>query len=253
MNGNLPIDYVEDGKDTFVYQNVESWGECWTERMWTQFRKWYNNTPDHDFTKVDMPEYMKNWKKAWSKFYMAFQIETGRFFIYPSISHTTCFSEAGEHGNNSSIGQVVILSGRKEYNLQDFNKLSKYDIFGNNLQIYDSLNMTYKELCIDMHGSRDNVYNCRYILSPYKYPYKIVKEYALSLRPIELNVLYNLEGSGLFLYDTEGNTGHARHSQLPLSLVYYHIRQFNVRVLYKYVLSYTKDHLKSSFKKKFCK
>ena len=32
--------------------------------------------------------------------------------------------------------------------------------------------------------------------------YKIIRSYALCMRPIELNVKYNLEGNGLFLYDT---------------------------------------------------
>ncbi len=250
MDGNLPIDYVQDGKDTFAYQNVESWGECWTERMWNQFREWYNDTPDHDFTNVDMPENMKNWKKAWSKYYMAYQIETGKYFVYPSVSHTTCFSEAGEHGNTSSIGQVVLQSEFKKYNLQDFDNLSKYDIYGNNLQLFEWLKMSPTELCLDMHGHRDNIFNCRYILSPYKYPYKVIKEYALSLRPIELNVLYNVDGKGLFLYDTEGKMGGIREAQVPLSLIYYHIRQISIHALYRYVISYTKDNLGSKIKKK---
>ena len=251
MDGNLPIDYVQDGKDTFAYQNVESWGECWTERMWNQFREWYNDTPDHDFSNVDMPEHMKNWKKAWSKYYMAFQIETGRFFIYPSVSYTTCFSEAGEHGKTSSIGQVVLQSECKEYNLQEFDTLSKYDIYGNNLQLFECLKMSPLDLCIDMYGHRDNIHNCRYILSPYTYPYKVIKEYALSLRPIELNVLYDVEGNGLFLYDTEGRTEGRRAPQAPLSLIYYHIRQISIHALYRYVISYTKDNIGSTIRKKF--
>lgn len=249
MDGNLPIDYVQDGKDTFAYQNVESWGECWTERMWNQFKEWYDDTPNHDFSKVDMPEHMKNWKKAWSKYYMAFQIETGRFFIYPSVSHTTCFSEAGEHGKTSSIGQVVIQSDIKDYNLQDFENLSKYDIYGNNLQIYEWIKMSPTELCLDFYGHRNDISNCRFILSPYKYPYKVIKEYALSLRPIELNVLYNVDGNGIYLYDTEGKTGGRRNAKVPLSLIYYHIRQISIHALFRYVLSYTKDNIGSKIKK----
>lgn len=250
MDGNLPIDYVQDGRDTFAYQNVESWGECWTERMWKQFREWYNDTTDHNFSNVDMPEHMKKWKKAWSKYYMAFQIETGRFFIYPSVSHTTCFSEAGEHGKASSIGQVVLQSEYRDYNLQDFDNLSKYDIYGNNLQIYDWIKMSPSELCLNMHGHRDNILNCRFILSPYKYHYKVIKEYALSLRPIELNILYNVGGNGLYLYDTEGSTREKREATIPLSLIYYHIRQFNIHILYRYVICYTKDNIGSFIKKK---
>lgn len=243
MDGNLPIDYVQDGKDTFAYQNVESWGECWTERMWKQFREWYNDTPDHDFSKVDMPEYMKNWKKAWSKYYMAFQIETGRYFIYPSVSHTTCFSEAGEHGFASTIGQTVLLSGEKEYVLKTFEKLTKYDIYGTNHDVYEWMKMTEEELCVDFNGTNSNNKHCRYILSPYNYPYKVVKEFALSLRPIELNVKYDLLGKGLYLYDTENDNDRTVGKEYTTILAYYHIRQFNIRSLYKYIYSYTKESL----------
>ena len=240
MDRNLPIDYVFDGNDTFAYQNVESWGECWTERMWNEFREWYGNTPEHDFSNVDMPTFIKGWKKAWSKFYMAFQIETGRYFVYPSISHTTCFSEAGVHGNTSSIGQTVLLSGKKHYELKPFDELTRYDIYGTNYDVYQWLGLTEDELCVDFNGYHDNTNKCRYILSPYKYPFKVVKEFALSLRPIELNVKYALLGSGLFLYDTENNDDKLAERKYPVSLAYYHIRQFNIRVLYKYVFSYTK-------------
>lgn len=252
MDRNLPIDYVADGNDVFVYQNVESWGQCWTARMWDEFRKWYNDTSAHDFTNVNMPSFMKAWKKAWSKFYMAFQIETGRYFIYPNVSLTTCFSEAGEHGNTSNIGQSVLLSGEKKYTFRPFDELTCYDIYGTNRDVYKWVGLTNNELCVDFNGTHDNTNNCRYILSPYSYPYKIIKEYALSMRPIELNVKYQLEGKGLFLYDIEGREDKAMRKTYPVSLSYYHIRQMNIRALYTYLSSYTKrklvEKLRSAFK-----
>lgn len=243
MDRNLPIDYVVDGNDTFAYQNVESWGQCWTERMWNEFREWYNGTPEHDLTSVDMPSYMKAWKKAWSKFYMAFQIETGRYFVYPSVSLTTCFSEAGVHGNTSSIGQTVLLSGKKSFVLQPFDELTCYDIYGTNRAVYQWIGLSEDELCVDFNGTRDNDHNARYILSPYQYPYKVLKEFALSLRPIELNVKYALEGHGLFLYDTQRTDNKKGGKEYPVSLAYYHIRQFNIHALYKYVRAYTKEKI----------
>lgn len=243
MDGNLPIDFIQDGKDTFAYQNVESWGQCWTERMWCAFREWYSDTHEHDFSNIDMPVFIKNWEKAWSKFYMAFQVETGRFFIYPSVSLTTCFSEAGVHGNNSSIGQTVLLSGRKKYNFESFDSITKYDIYGSNEAIYGWLGLSPKELCINLRGYNNNNKGCRYMLSPYKYPYKICKRFSLSLRPIELNVKYGVEGDGLFLYDTNNDFSKLQQKSFPISLAYYYIRQFNVRILAMYVISYVKDKL----------
>lgn len=251
MDGNLPIDYIQDGQDVFAYQNVESWGECWTERMWCQFREWYRETPDHDFSKIDMPEHMKNWKKAWSKFYMAFQIETGRYFIYPSISLTTCFSEAGEHGITSSIGQVNLLSGPKRYLFDDFDNLTQYDIYGTNKNVYKWVGLDENELCVDFHGTNDNLKGRRYILSPYSYNCHIVKQYPLSLRPIELNVICADLGNGICLYDTHKRHGGSLKRGFPLTLAYYYVRQFNVKVLLKYSFSYLKSRLSDKIKSRF--
>ena len=248
MDGNLPIDYIQDGNGSFAYQNVESWGQCWTQQMWKAFRNWYDSNSETDFSNIDMPVYMKNWKKAWSKFYMAFQIQENRYFIYPSVSYTTCFSEAGEHGITSSIGQSVLASGYNGVILKSFDELSKYDIYGANEAIYKWIGISKEELCIDLRGNNDNNYHKRYILSPYHYSYKIVKEYALSLRPIELNVKYNVEGRGLFLYEVDDSTREDRKT-LPIALAYYYIRQFNVKVLAKYVFSYTKLRVIQKLKK----
>lgn len=239
MDGNLPIDYIQDGNGSFAYQNVESWGQCWTQQMWNAFRNWYDSNSETDFSNIDMPVYMKNWKKAWSKFYMAFQIQENRYFIYPSVSYTTCFSEAGEHGITSSIGQSVLASGYNGAILKGFDDLSKYDIYGANEAIYLWLGLSKDELCIDLRGNNDNSKQKRYVLSPYHYSNKVEKEFALSLRPIELNVKYNVEGRGLYLYNAIDGAKAVRKG-FPMALAYYYIRQFNVKVLAKYVFSYTK-------------
>ena len=105
------------------------------------------------------------------------------------------------------------------------------------------MKMTEEELCVDFNGTNSNNKHCRYILSPYNYPYKVVKEFALSLRPIELNVKYDLLGKGLYLYDTENDNDRTVGKEYTTILAYYHIRQFNIRSLYKYIYSYTKESL----------
>lgn len=248
MDGNLPIDFIQDGNDTFAYQNVESWGQCWTSQMWEPFRAWYNVNCKTDFSDIDMPVFIKSWKKAWSKFYIAYQIKNNRYFVYPSVSFTTCFSEAGEHGITSSIGQSVLASGYRQLVLKDFDELSKYDIYGANESIYEWLGKGKEDVCVDLRGYNDNVTDKRYVLSPYPYPYKIIMEFALSLRPIELNVKYNVEGKGLFLYDTSVRKNAVR-KKFPIALAYYYIRQFNVKVLARYVFSYTKLRVNQKIKK----
>lgn len=242
MDGSIPIEYIRDCSDVFAIQAVASWGECWSARMWKEFRNWYNIQENQILDNVDMQSYVKNYKKAWSKFFWAYMISNDKYFIYPSISLTTCFSEAGVHGGTSTIGQVVLLSCNRRFSFPQFDKLTKYDTYNTNKEIYTWIGLDEKDLCVDFRGDNDNIKNARYILSPYKYPYKVIKSYGLYLKPIELNIKYNIEGSGIVLYDTEGEIVRIK-KKIPLSLISYYLRQFNVRALLAYLLFYVKNKL----------
>lgn len=241
---NYPIEFEQDGNDVFAYQTVESWGECWTESMWKGFREWYNDTQNHDFSTVDMPEFMKNWKKAWSKFYMAYQIENNKYFIYPSVSYTTCFADAGVHGGESSVGQVLLSTGKRNYKMPEFEKLTKYDIYGTNDKVYKWIRIERKDLCIDFYGLHDSYKDYKYLLTPYKYTsFKLCKAFALSLHPIELNVKFNIEGMGLYLYDLNTDTEIMYKKNVTSLLANYMVGGFNIYVLIKYVIIFIKGNL----------
>lgn len=239
---NFPIEFEQDGNDVFAYQTVESWGECWTENMWNGFREWYNDTPEHDFSTVDMPNFMKNWKKAWSKFYMAYQIENNKYFIYPSVSYTTCFADAGVHGGESSVGQVLLSTGKRHYTMPDFDTLSRYDIYGTNDKVYQWIGLNRKDLCVDFYDLHDKYDGFKYLLTPYKIPsFKMIRAFALSLHPIELNVKYCIEGNGLFLYEIEDSL--KTKKIITSLLVNYMVSGLNIYILYKYILKFTKNNL----------
>lgn len=58
------------------------------------------------------------------------------------------------------------------------------------------------ELCIDMFGQKRNRMNRRYWLTRQQLPYHLVRSFGLDFKPWEMNVLQNLEGHEIFLYDT---------------------------------------------------
>ena len=234
---NLPRIFYSDGSDAFLMQTVASWGECWTESMWNGFRKWFSVDEHKRLEDVDIPGYMKMWQKAWSKFFNAYLVAQNKYFVFPGVSLTTNFSEAGVHGKTSScLGQVNILMGPKQFNFRRFEDMVKYDIFGNNESIYEWLQMTKSSLFIDFWGT-SSYKGQRYILSPYRYQYPVIKSFALSLRPIELNIREGIEGNGLYLYDTNSKSGNPKKVQksLPLSYANYYLREFNNRLLLRYV------------------
>ncbi len=60
-----------------------------------------------------------------------------------------------------------------------------------------------EELCTDLYGKKKNREKKRYWLTSLIKDYKIIKSFALHLRPHELNIIFDIKGSEIFLYDTQ--------------------------------------------------
>lgn len=249
---NFEMLSLNDGSDSFLRQSVASWGQCWTDKQWAGFRKWYDGWTDEKMTNVDMPLVIKKWTKAWSKFYMAYEILNDKYFIFPNVSLTTCFSEAGENSEVAScVGQANLLCGPKTYHFKPFEELVKYDIFSCNLQLYDWVSIPEKDLCLSINGNNPNIHHKRYVLSTYEMPYQVVRSWALQMRPIELNVRDNLQGTGIYLYDSTQPMSRKCGKYPPINLIRYNLREFFYRVLVKYLWWYFKDAAKRKVKKVF--
>ena len=204
MNGYcwLPLVRLKNESDVFADQAVSTWGEYWNERMWKGFREWLSTT-DIPWADIDMPHQIKEWTKAWSKFFDAYMVLEGRWSIFPYTSLTTNFSDAGEHGDaNNTIVQVSLQQGHKTYQTLPFEKLVRYDIYSNNIGLADALNIPLEDICLDLYGVRPNEHTRRYYLSVKKLPFKVVKSFGLYMRPHELNVIEQIPGNDIFLYDT---------------------------------------------------
>lgn len=245
----LPFVNIQNGSDVFLMQDVSTWGECWTESMWSEFKQWRDTHSEEDIQKVDMPSEIKGWIRAWSKYYNAYVVDSNKFVIYPNIPVTTNFSDAGEHGgDNNSLVQVNLLQQDYDYRLYDVDKLARYDIYFNNVCLYEKLGIPENDLCLDIYGFHSNEKGCKYILSTKVLPYKIVKSFALNMRPIELNVMYDISGNGLYLYDTTDSNG-TTQGRYHKNVVPYFLEGFNVRLLLKYVISYYRNSIKQVLKK----
>ncbi len=229
----LPFINEQNGLDVFLMQDVSTWGQCWTSQMWNSFCLWRDSHTEADVLRVDMPKQIKGWTRAWSKYYNAYVVDTDRYVLYPNISLTTNFSDAGVHGgDNNSIVQVNLLQKDLEYRMADFGQLVKYDIYFNNLSLLKWLDVTPENVTLDVYGfQRESTKH--YILSTRKLPYKILRTFALNMRPIELNVKYDIKGKGLYLYDTqEGGEGNGDYSE---QVVPYFLEGFSPRLLLTYI------------------
>ena len=78
----------------------------------------------------------------------------------------------------------------------------KYDVYFENLNLisYISENHMIKDVCVDLYGQKQK-YNSRYVLTTKHLNYKVIDSYGMLMTPIELNILYDVKGMDIFLYD----------------------------------------------------
>lgn len=238
---NIPFMPLNSGSDVYLLQDVQTRGECFTETMWDGFLSWYSVNSERNFENVSMPESIKKWTKAWSKYYYAYIIESRKYFLYPYVSFVTNMGAVGEHASSiCNIVQVPLEYGLKQYNFKPIDELSKYDCFYCNEIIYNCLNLSPKDLCLDLYGFNPNVLRKKYLLSCKCLNYKVEKKYGLVMYPIEVNIIRNIEGNNIFLYDTsvhETFSGGNRFQTLD-----YIYCKHNVNLMLKYLFIWFKVH-----------
>lgn len=206
----LPLNNISS--DVYMMNCAQSWGQVWMKKQWKKFISWYA-AHNEEFPVMDhLPEAICKWpKSSWLKYHTRYCIEEDKYFVYPYVALSTNNSDAGTHcGKKNSAFQVPLPTGRKhDYRFSTVEESVCYDGFFNCKNIVKHLNLADEDVCMDFYGTKRNT-GKRYLLSPICKDYKIVKEWSLSLRPYEQNVIMDNVGNGLFLYDTtvvEKNSG----------------------------------------------
>jgi len=248
---SYPFEPMQTGNDVYLMQDVSTWGQIFTERMWNSFVKWRDRHTEDDMQNVDMPSMIKGWARAWSKYYNAFVVDTNRYVVYPNVPVSTNFNDDGEHGGgNSSVVQVNLLQGRMKYRMPKFEELVRYDIYCNNEQIYDWLGLKKDSLLLDLYGVRNTYSGQRFILSTRKLPFYITQEYGLCMRPLEINIKNKISGKGICLYDVLEESNISLVGKYNDEVTPYFLHGFGLKHLRHYLLSYYKSALMRKLFKK---
>ena len=217
--------------DAYFLKVAQSWGQVWQKNKWDKFKQWY--AENSEFTHSDkIPEYLNTWPdSSWLKYHTRYCIETDRFFVYPYIGLSTNFSDAGEHADTMvNDHQVELISGKKTYNFIPFSPDAViYDEYCNRCNIAKYLNLEEKDLTVDFWGTRNPSTYKRYVLTTAALKYKIINSFALSLRPIELSIIYAIPGNDIHLYDTSIPGAPPKNSRYNLLL--YSIRSHDIKAI----------------------
>lgn len=195
---NLPFTPQLDQYDIYFMKIASSWGQVWSRQKWAKFLEWYNLNQSID--ELHIPKHIKLWgDKSWLKYHHAYCAAENKYFVYPRMAVSTNFSEPGEHASLDSTYQVELLIDIKS-NYKVPNSLYdaiRYDEFFENENIKKYIK--FKDLTVDLYGMKYKY--GRYVLTTKQLNKKIIKTYALRMKPWEVNVMYDIYGDDLYLYD----------------------------------------------------
>lgn len=194
--------------DVYLGDMVVTWGQSWTYKQWQEFKTWYLAHEDK-LPEVNhkIPQKISEWTRSWGRYFASYMADRGLSYIYPYQSRSTCFSDYGEHNQSIvplTFVQVPLLHGApKEYRFGNYEDLIRYDSFFE--RVLDDNHMicgiSGKDICMDTSNMKTSAGGRKYVISNEKLPHKKIASFALTLRPISLNVLEEIPGNDLYLYE----------------------------------------------------
>lgn len=208
---NFPINYitgfpftpVNSQYDVYLMNCAMSWGQVWMKDKWKKFIEWYNSN-NEEFSLSYLPAPINQWPKtSWLKYHTRYCIENNLYFVYPYVSLTTNNSDPGTHNlvGHSYMQSRLVCIEQKEWNLPlSINIKVKYDGFFEPKFLHEHLKISEDNLVVNINGTKTECVG-RYELTTKRQPYKVLKSFGLKYKPIEANVLLNVEGQDIFLYD----------------------------------------------------
>jgi hypothetical protein len=240
-----PFEPVNDGNDVYFMQLASSWGQAWTKNQWDNFYQWYNEKKFLEKDKNNIPKNIRNWPKtSWKKYFNKYLIETGKYFVYPYVSLTTNMREKGVHAKeNSNILQVPFyICNFKKYKFSNLaNSISVYDSFHENTKLKSYIkNIRENKLIVDIYGTKEEGNNEKYLLTTKIINKEIINSYGLKMKPHDLNVIENIRGKDIFLYDMSRYS--CFKSDKKFNIIYRNIKYYffdnnlGIKRLLKYLL-----------------
>ena len=242
---------IVDRFDTFMGQFSITWGQCWTKKSWLQFKTWYANQKEILEENNNLPCDINCWpQKSWGKYFITYIVAFDKYYVIPRISLSTNYSEVGEDVKiQNSDHQVRLLCDDKRiFNFAPFECAKKYDVYFENIDLIRLFvsDISTEGICIDLNGKSRNINGNRYLLSTRVLPYKVINNYGLVLRPIDMNIIKSVPGDDIFLYDTY--TKSSKKCSNIAQIYRYEIRGISLYMLLKYVVNEALKKIEAKFK-----
>ncbi|MEM6265771.1 MAG: glycosyltransferase [Bacteroidota bacterium] len=204
----LPFTPMEDGSDVFFINQPCSWGQAWADNQWIQFRNWVDNNPPLAEEDYLYPESVKHWSPhSWLKFYIKFLAENGKYFVYPRVSMSTNFGDAGTNFGipRYTVFQVKLQVGKDPFRFRPIDEsLAVYDAYMElEKQALDRIvpELAPYDYTVDMYGIKPlERFDCSHVITTQPVQQSI-RSFGMQLKPFEMNLFCGLEGNKIHLAD----------------------------------------------------
>ena len=195
---------LTDGSDIFFMQVASIMGQAWTKAQWGKFRDWRvaNITTEATGTLHEV----------WSSFdaddyfpvLTNYLVAMGRFYVFPRVSLTTGFGDAGTHfANETSYFQVPLQLAQTAFRLQVLE--TSHALYDSFMEIApDSLKQLVpalrdRDLDVDLHATKKSRHlKAEYVITT-RACKAVLKTFALAMQPPEANIIFNVQGTGINL------------------------------------------------------
>lgn len=207
--GSVQTEFIPaySGSDVYLFGGDVSWGQCWIAKQWKKFHDWYDvhsdTLPDYN-PHVPKSVYAWDTKTSWSKFISFYMAESHLYYVVPYVSHSTCFSDKGQHtGFDSDQCQVPLSQKTDEfYRFSDTDKCFKYDAFFEREDrfIPSVAGIMSEKICVDLNGAKYDFSGYEAVLTTKTLKYECMDKFGINMEPIEMNVIYQVPGDAIRLY-----------------------------------------------------
>jgi hypothetical protein len=194
--------YLDDA-DVFFIQLPYTQGEAFTQAQWARFRLWKSEHPHPETLALHMhPSWSHFQPDEWFPDWARYTVDAQRFFVYPRLSLSTGFGDAGNHFSAvTGFFQVPLQTEKLHYKMKMLDdSLAVYDSFFEILpERLDRMAETLEGYAytVDLYATRaqehiptEYVLTTRPCLDP-------LFTFGKTMWPLEANVAQNIPGEGI--------------------------------------------------------
>jgi hypothetical protein len=187
-----------DGYDNYYMRLPSSWGQIWTRSQWHEFRSWL---PEYDENESEfnelLPPNVKNWPQtSWKKCFQNYLIIRNKLVLYPRISLTTNFMDAGTH---HKVPAFFLQSPPLTYKIDEYGfstpeaSNSIYDKFceRGDKHFKEALQKEFgiDDVIVDLYGTKNlDMSPGRFAFTSQEIDNEVKVHFSQGLRPHELNL-----------------------------------------------------------------